>query len=94
MNQCDICGTKIENARCKCGIWESQEETDKNQLKKALELFHEMKQMTFSADIPHLGCAAVFFRGSYKDCEQVKEFIYKLQGRPYCQLLSPKGESL
>lgn len=36
-----------------------------------------------SGDAPHLGCAVVFFRGDYKDCMKVKDFILEMKGRRF-----------
>ncbi len=84
MNEnCDMCGSKIENNKCSCGIWISKEESAIDPFRKALEYFHEMKRFTLTGDIPELGCGVVFFRGDYNDCQKVQEFIYQLKGRPY-----------
>lgn len=80
---CDMCGTEIQNGRCSCGTWKSAEEMKDNPIKKGLEEFHDMKQLTLTADMPHLGCAVVYFRGDYNDCKKVEEFIYQMKGRPY-----------
>lgn len=78
-----MCGGLIEAGQCSCGIWKSKEEMQKWALPKAMEEFHDMKQMCLTADSPYLGCAVVFFRGDYKDCEKVKKFIYEMKGRPH-----------
>ena len=78
-----MCGTKIENGKCSCGTWKSVEEMKDCPLKKSIEYFHDMKCFTFTGDAPHLGCAVVFFRGDYNDCQKVQQFIYKMKGRPY-----------
>lgn len=52
-------------------------------MKKALEEFHDMKKFVVTGDMPHLGCAVVYFRGDQKDCEEVSKFIFKMKGRPY-----------
>ena len=80
---CDMCGSKIKDGQCSCGVWSSKEENESNPIHLGLEKFHEMKQMTFTTDAPHLGCACVYFRGDYKDCKLVEEFIFKMKGRPY-----------
>lgn len=80
---CDMCGFKIEDGKCECGIWESAEEMKNNPMKLALEKFHEMKLFTLTSDTPHLGCAAVYFRGDYLQCKQVEQFIYNMKGRNY-----------
>jgi hypothetical protein len=80
---CDMCGTKIEDGKCSCGKWFSKEEMQDNPMMKSLEQFHEMKRFTLTGDMPHLGCAVVYFRGDYNDCQKVKEFIYNMKGRPY-----------
>ena len=78
-----MCGTKIENGKCSCGEWKSAEEEKDNPFKLSLEKFYEMKQFCLSSDAPHLGVAAVFFRGDYVQCQQVIDFIKKIKGRPY-----------
>lgn len=83
MDKCDICGTKIEDGKCPCGIWLSKKEFEENPFKKALDHFHEMKQAIVTGDAPHLGSAFVFFRGDYKDCKKVQEFIYQMKNRPF-----------
>lgn len=83
MTNCDMCGTKIENNRCDCGIWTSREENENNPIPKAINLFHDMKRLTHTCDMPHLGCAVVFFRGDYTECKEVENFIHKMKGRPY-----------
>lgn len=83
LEKCDMCGTDIINGKCSCGTWKSNEDTKGNKIREALDEFHEMKQFVLSGDSPHLGCAVVFFRGDYKDCEKVKKFIYEMKGRPY-----------
>ncbi len=83
MNNCDMCGTKIENGQCSCGEWISKEEMKNNPMKKSIEEFNEMKRFTLTGDAPHLGCAVVFFRGDYNDCKKVEKFIHSMKGRPY-----------
>lgn len=83
VDKCDMCGGKIENWRCDCGIWKSPEEMKDNAMQKFLEEFHEQKTFTLTGDMPHLGCAVVCFRGDYKDCKKVEQFIYAMKGRPY-----------
>ncbi len=80
---CDMCGYPIHNNKCSCGTWIRSGENKDSSIKRSLEEFHEMKRFALSADIPNLGCAMVLFRGDYKDCMKVQEFIYKLKGRPY-----------
>jgi len=83
MKNCDMCGSKIENNRCDCGIWVDAEKMKDNPIKLSIESFHEMKRLTFTADAPHLGCAVVFFKGDYNDCKKVEDFICKMKNRPY-----------
>lgn len=83
MTNCDMCGSKIENGRCNCGSWKSAEEMKECPMKASIEKFHEMNQFTLTGDAPHLGCAVVFFRGDYNDCEKVQRFIYQMKNRPY-----------
>jgi hypothetical protein len=83
IEKCDMCGTKIEKGRCSCGEWKSKEEMADNPFLKAIEAFNELKQLTLTADAPHLGYAVVFFRGDYSNCKEVEQFIYKLKKRPY-----------
>ena len=83
MENCDMCGSKIIDNECECGTWVEKEETDNNPLKLSLEYFHEMKRFTLTGDAPHLGCAFVYFRGDYNDCQKVQNFIYALKGRPF-----------
>ena len=80
---CDMCGSKIENGKCSCGTWKSNEETKDCPMKKALEKFHDMKRCTLTADCPHLGCGVVFFRGDYNDCKKIEKFIYEIKNRPF-----------
>jgi hypothetical protein len=82
-NKCDVCGTNIENGKCSCGTWLTPNETKDLTMKKALEEFHEMKKFVVTGDMPHLGCAVVYFRGDQQDCEKVSKFIFKMKGRPY-----------
>ena len=79
---CDMCGTKIVDGKCSCGIWKSKEEMIDNPIMLALEEFHDMKKFTLTGDAPHLGCAVVFFRGDYNDCKKVEKFICEMKGRP------------
>lgn len=83
MKNCDMCGSKIEDGNCSCGVWKSKEETDNCALKKGIEYFHEMKRFSITGDAPHLGCAVVYFRGDYNDCKKVEKFIYNMKNRPY-----------
>jgi hypothetical protein len=78
-----MCGHEIVKGRCNCGIWKSAQEIKECPLKRSIEYFHEMKKFSVTGDAPHLGCAVVFFRGDYNDCQKVQEFIYKMKGRPY-----------
>jgi hypothetical protein len=34
MTHCDMCGTKIENGKCGCGTWFSEEEMPKKDVRK------------------------------------------------------------
>lgn len=85
MKNCDMCGSAIENGKCSCGTWIEKEDQSQEQLHmmKALEAFHDMKQMTFTGDMPHLGVSCVYFRGDYSDCKRVEQFIKTMKGRPY-----------
>lgn len=83
MKNCDMCGTEIKDGKCSCGVWKSREEMKDNPFPKAMEEFHDMMRFTLTCDMPHLGCAAVFFRGDYVNCKQVEAFIHKMKGRPY-----------
>lgn len=83
MKNCDMCGSEIENGKCSCGIWKSAEEMKDDPMKLGLEKFHEMKRFTLTGDAPHLGCAVVYFRGDYNDCQKVEDFIFSFKGRPY-----------
>ncbi len=83
MDKCDMCGSKIQDSECDCGIWKSYEEMKDNPMKKSIEVFHEMKRFTMTGDAPHLGCAVVFFRGDYNDCKKVEKYIHEIKGRPY-----------
>ena len=83
MNNCDMCGGKIENGKCDCGSWKSPEEMKNDPMKISIEKFHEMKRFSLTGDSPHLGCAVVYFRGDYNDCKKVEEFICRMKNRPY-----------
>lgn len=83
MKICDMCGSKIENGRCSCGIWISEEEMKDNPIKMAIDSFDSMKKFTLTCDAPHLGCAVVFFRGGYLECKEVEAFIHRMKKRPY-----------
>jgi len=80
---CDMCGTKIENGKCICGLWQSAEELKDCPMRKGIEKFHDMRQFIFTGDAPHLGCAVVYFRGDYNDTKKVEKFIHQMKGRPY-----------
>jgi hypothetical protein len=81
MKRCDMCGEEIVDGKCSCGVWfEGMEEHPYN---VALREFHKSECMTTSMDAPHLGSAAVFFRGDYNDCMKVREFILKMKGKPH-----------
>jgi hypothetical protein len=80
---CDMCGSKIENGNCDCGKWKSKEEMENCPIKKGLEKFHEMRLLTFTGDAPHLGCAVVYFRGDYNDCQKIQKFIHQMKSRPF-----------
>ena len=80
---CDMCGSKIIENECDCGVWFDADQTKDNPMKLALEEFNEMKRFTLTCDSPHLGCGVVFFRGDYLDCKEVEAFIHKKKGRPY-----------
>lgn len=84
-NNCDMCGGKIIENQCNCGVWQTTEELKDCPVRKSIEHFKEMKCFTLTADAPHLGCAVVFFRGDYNDCKKVQEFIHKMKNRPYYQ---------
>ena len=83
MKNCDMCGSKIIEGMCSCGIWKSAEEMTNCPFKMGIEKFHEMRQFTFTGDAPHLGCAVVYFRGDYNDCQKIEKFIYQMKNRPY-----------
>lgn len=83
IENCDMCGSKINNGKCDCGTWTDAEENANNPMKLGLEMFNDMKRFTLTADAPHLGCAVVYFRGDYVDCKEVESFIHKMKKRPY-----------
>lgn len=76
-----MCGSAIVENICDCGVWE--EISSGHPIKAALLEFHEMKQIIFTTDIPDLGVAAIFFRGDYKDCKEIEDFILKMKRRPF-----------
>lgn len=78
-----MCGSRIQDGKCSCGIWKTNEEMENCPFRKSIEHFNEQKRFCITGDAPHLGCAVVFFRGDYNDCKKVQEFIYKLKGRPF-----------
>jgi hypothetical protein len=81
--KCDMCGNKIIDYKCSCGIWMNADEMKDDPIRLSIEAFHEMKKFTMTGDAPHLGCAVVFFRGDYYDCTKVEKFIYEMKGRPH-----------
>jgi hypothetical protein len=83
MIKCDIWGADIVDGQCSCGTWSAQGENETHPMKESLELFHDMKRFTLTGDMPHLGCAVVYFRGDYNDCQSVPKFIYKMKNRPF-----------
>lgn len=83
LSNCDMCGSEISKGKCSCGEWKSPEEMKDDPMKLSLEKFHDMKLFTLTGDIPHLGCAVVYFRGDYNDCKKIEQFIYQMKGRPY-----------
>lgn len=83
IDRCDMCGSQIINKKCSCGIWKEPDEMEDCPFKASMEKFHHMKQLTFSAEMPHLGCAMLLFRGDYNDCEKIKKFIYEMKSRPH-----------
>lgn len=85
IDKCDMCGSEIKDSKCSCGTWQTPQETKESSMKKALEEFHEMKRFTLSGDMPHMGCAVIFFRGDYNDCQKITKFIHEMKGRPYYQ---------
>jgi hypothetical protein len=86
MKNCDMCGSKITDGKCSCGIWKSEEEMKDDPMLKSIQSFHEMKRFTLTGDAPHLGCAVIFFRGDYNDSKKVEKFIYEMKGRPYYEV--------
>jgi len=82
MDRCDMCGSAIEDGKCSCGTWKSAEEMKDCPFKQGIEKFHKMNRFVLTGDSPHLGCAVVFFRGDFNDCEKVQKFIYQMKGRP------------
>lgn len=83
MENCDMCGSKIIDGKCKCGDWYTEEEMKDCPMKQSIEIFHDMKRFTLTGDAPHLGCAVVYFRGDFLDCKRVEQFIYEMKKRPY-----------
>lgn len=83
MTHCDMCGTEIKDNKCSCGTWKSKEEMEDCPMRKGIEKFNDMKRFTFTGDVPHLGCAVVYFRGDYNDCKKVEKFIHFMKGRPF-----------
>ena len=83
MNKCDMCGSDIVENKCSCGTWKSAEEMKDDPMKIGVEAFHKMNRFTFTGDSPHLGCAVVYFRGDYNDCQKVQQFIYEMKRRPF-----------
>lgn len=86
MKNCDMCGGEVVNSKCLCGFWQTADEVRDHPIKLALEKFHEMKMFTHTSDMPHLGCAAVLFRGDYNDCKKVEKLIHSMKGRPYYEV--------
>lgn len=83
IEKCDMCGAKIEEGKCLCGIWKTAKESENDPMKLAIEKFHEMKRFCLTGDSPHLGCAVVFFRGDYNDCKKLEKYIFQMKKRPY-----------
>lgn len=83
ISKCDMCGSAIIEGKCDCGTWKSKEEMEQDPMRLAIVQFDSMKRFTLTGDAPHLGCAVVYFRGDYNDCQKVQKFIYEMKGRPY-----------
>ena len=72
MKNCDTCGKNIEND-------EGNSSSLKDPIFQALEFFHDTNEFALTEDSNRLGCAAVFFRGDYKDCMIIQEFIHSIK---------------
>lgn len=83
IKKCDMCGKKIENGKCECGQWYIDGELKNHPIPLAIENFHDMKEFILTCDCPPLGCAAIFFRGDYNDCQNVAKFICEIKGWPF-----------
>ena len=83
INKCDMCGAAIEDGKCSCGTWAEKGELNDHPFEIAIKYFHAMEKMVCTGEAPHLGCAYVFFRGDYNDCEAIIEFICKRKQRPF-----------
>ena len=83
MVHCDMCGSKIQDNKCNCGVWKTAKENKDDLMLNAIHAFHDMKRFTLTGDAPHLGCAVIFFRGDYNDCKKVEKFIHEMKNRPF-----------
>ena len=77
LEKCDKCGSDILMGECSCGLW-----FDKGKAPKFVDVFQAAilefagrKQDILSGDHAPSGCCVVFFKGDYKKCMKVVDFI-------------------
>ncbi len=83
LENCDKCGSKIENGKCSCGIWVEDHEKPQHMKDQEVVLKHfandceEKGKMILSMD-HHSGACMILFMGDYHDCYVIKDYMERI----------------
>ena len=80
MENCDKCGSKIEDGKCSCGIWieKNQDCALRDSFNNSIEHYNKLSYPNILGGDHYSGSCFVFFPGDFDKCEKVKEFIQNM----------------
>ena len=76
-DNCDKCGSKINDGKCECGIWFEKEEQPDHLLfmERAIIAYNRMN-IDYPLTGDHCsGTCMILFKGDFELCEDIKKYI-------------------
>lgn len=80
LENCDKCGSKIENGKCSCGIWVDDHEKPQDMKDQEKVLIHFSNQCkshgNYILSCDHYsGSCMILFMGDYHDCQVIGDYM-------------------
>jgi len=78
MKNCDKCNSSIVKGKCSCGIWIETPESRPSSInifEQAILEYNKMGNNDVLTGDHHSGTCIILFKGNYKKCMKIKQFI-------------------